>query len=48
MHIRIRLLLMKEIERRNEERIKAFENQRKGSSQPRKRKTKRNRDRPKK
>ena len=48
MHIRIRLLLMKEIERRNEDRIKAFEEQRKGTFQPRKRKAKRNKGKPKK
>lgn len=48
MHIRIKLLLMKEIERRNQERIEAFENQRNGPFQPRKRKTKRNRGKPRK
>lgn len=48
MHIRIKLLLMKEIERRNEERIKAYENQRKGPSKPRKRKAKGNRGKTKK
>lgn len=48
MHIRIKLLLMKEIERRNQERIVAFGNQRKGPFQPRKRKTKRNRGKTKK
>ncbi|MBQ3476986.1 MAG: hypothetical protein IJH25_02300 [Clostridia bacterium] len=46
MHIRIKLLLMKEIERRNEERIKAFGNQRNGPFQSRKRKTKRNKGKP--
>lgn len=48
MHIRIKLLLMREIERRNDERIKAYEEQRKGSCQPRKRKAKRNRGKPRK
>jgi len=48
MNLRIKLLLMKEIERRNEERIKAYVNQRKGLSQPRKRKTKGNRGKHKK
>ncbi len=43
MKIRIKLLLMKEIERRNQERIEAFEEPRKPTFQPRKRKTKRNR-----
>lgn len=42
MCIRLRLLLLREIERRNEERIKDYENQRKGPSQPCKRKTNRN------
>lgn len=48
MHIRIKLLLMKETERRNEERIKAFGNQQKGTFQPTKRKANRNRDKAKK
>ena len=48
MHIRIKLLLMREIERRNQERIEAYENQRKGTFQPRKRKAKRNRGKPRK
>ena len=48
MHIRIRLLLMKEIERRNDERIRAYENQRKRPSQPRKRKARGNRGKPRK
>ena len=43
MHIRIRLMLMKEIEHRNEERIKAYENQRKGPSKTRKKKARGNR-----
>lgn len=48
MHIRIKLLLMQEIERRNQERIEAYEKQRKGTFQPRKRKAKRNRGKPRK
>lgn len=48
MHIRIKLLLMQEIERRNQERIEAYKDQRNGTFQPRKRKAKRNRDKPKK
>lgn len=36
MHIRIRLLLMKEIDRRNEARIEAFKKPRKRPAQPRK------------
>lgn len=48
MHIRIKLLLMREVERRNQERIEAYENQRKGTFQPRKRKAKRNRGKPRK
>lgn len=39
---------MKEIERRNQERIEAYENQRKRPSQPRKRKAKTNRGKPRK
>lgn len=46
MNIRIWLLLMREINQRNDERIKAYENQRKGASQPRKRKPKGNKDKP--
>ena len=42
MHIRIRLLLMQEIERRNQEHIEAYENQRKGLSKKRKKKPMRN------
>ena len=48
MHIRIKLLLMREIERRNQERIEAYKDQRNGTFQPRKRKTKRNRGKTKK
>lgn len=40
--IRNRLLPMQAIERRNAERIKAFEDRRKGAFQKRKQKTKRN------
>ncbi len=47
MNIRIRLLLMQEIERRNEESIEAWK-QRKGTFQPRKKKAKRNKGKPKK
>lgn len=38
MKIKIKLWLMQEVERRNEERIEAYEKQRKEASQPRKRK----------
>ena len=48
MHIRIKLLLMREIERRNQERIEAYKDQRKGVSQPRKRKPKGNKGKPRK
>ena len=47
VNIRIRLLLMQEIERRNEESIEAWK-QRKGTFQPRKKKAKRNKGKPKK
>lgn len=42
MHIRIKLLLMQEIERRNQEHIALHEEQRKDTFQPRKRKAKGN------
>ena len=48
MNIRNRLLLMQAIERRNAERIKAFENQRKGAFRKRKQKPKRNKGKGKK
>lgn len=43
MNTKDRLKMMQEIERRNQERIEAFEEPRKPTFQPRKRKTKRNR-----
>lgn len=46
MHIRIRLLLMKEIERRNTQRIKAFTERRKRPLRKRQEKPMRNRDSP--
>ena len=48
MNIRIKLLLMQEIERRNQERIEAYKNQQNGTFQPKMRKTKRNRGQPRK
>lgn len=48
MHIRIKLLLMWEIERRNQERIEAYEKQRKQPSGKRKKKPLGNRDKGKK
>ncbi len=47
MHIRLRLLLMREIERRNEKHIEDWK-KRKGTVQPRKKKAKRNKAKPKK
>lgn len=43
MNTKDRLMMMQEIERRNQERIEAFKEPRKPTFQPRKRKTKRNR-----
>ena len=48
MKIKIKLWLMREVDRRNEERIEAYENQRKEASQPRKRKPMGNRDKDRK
>lgn len=48
MHIRIRLMLLREIERRNDDRIKGFRKPRKGTLQPRSKKTNDNMDKPKK
>ena len=47
MHIRLKLLLIREIERRNEKSIEAWK-QRKGGFQPTKKKVKRNKGKPKK
>lgn len=48
MHIRIKLLLLREIERRNQERVDAYEEQRKGPAKKRKKKPLGNRDKDKK
>ena len=48
MKIRIKLLLLREIERRNDERIAAFVDRRKRPSGPTKKRPMRNRAKPKK
>ena len=48
MNIRIRLLLLREIERRNDDRIKGFRKPRKDTLQPRSKKANYNMDKPKK
>ena len=48
MNLKDKLRLMTDSERKNQENIKAFVNQRKPTFQPRRRKPKRNRGKPKK
>lgn len=48
MHIRLKLLLLRESERRNQARIEAYENQRKAGFQKPKRKPKGNMGKPRK